>query len=105
MWLDLYVTTADTDALTKQLKVTPECTVAEARADGRLTGVHLICHQPALAGGGTRETTFQVRLPAANGPRALNVTAFVAAEQPGVRMLNDAGGLPNSATLTMPAPK
>lgn len=104
VWLDLYVTTADNSGLARQLKVTPECTVTDTRADGKLTGVHLVCHQPALAGGGNRETTFQVRLPVANGARALNVTAFVAAEQPGVRMLGDLGGLPNSATLTMPAP-
>lgn len=104
VWLDLYVTTADNSALARQLKVTPECAVSEVRDDGRLAGVRLICHQPALASGGAREAVFQVRLPVANGPRALNVTAFVAAEQPGVRMLNDVGDLPNSATLTMPAP-
>jgi hypothetical protein len=104
VWLDLYVTSADNAALARQVKVTSDCTTTDVRADGRLTGVRLVCHQPALADGDNRETTFQVRLPEANGPRALTVMAFVYAEQPGVRMLDDMGGLPNSATLTMAAP-
>jgi hypothetical protein len=104
VWLDLHITTADNSGLSRQLRVTPECTTADSRIDGRLAGVHLVCHQPALAAGGSREVTFQVRVPAANGARALNVTAIVAAEQPGVRMLPDLGGLPNSAVLTIAAP-
>jgi hypothetical protein len=104
VFLELYVSSGDGAALSKPLKVTPECTTEDVRTDGRLTGVHVICHQPALASGADRTTTFQVRLPTANGARDLNVSAFVYAEQPGVRTLDDVGGQPNSAILTMAAP-
>jgi hypothetical protein len=102
--LDLYITTADSGGLSKQLRVSPECTVDDVRADGRLTGVHVVCHQATLASGGNREVAFQVQLPVANGPRALNVSAFVYAEQPNVRVLSDVGGLANSSILTLGAP-
>lgn len=102
--LDLYVTTADGSTLTRQLKVSPECTTTEVTPDNRPTGVHVVCHQPALANGATKTTTFEVLLPVANGPRALNVSAFVHAEQPNVRVLTDVGGQPNSSILTLAAP-
>jgi hypothetical protein len=104
VFLEFYVSSGDGAALSKPLKVTPECTTEDVRVDGRLTGVHLICHQPALASSADRTTTFQVRLPTANGARDLNVSAFVYAEQPGVRTLDDVGGQANSAILTMAAP-
>lgn len=104
VYLDLYISSGDGTPLSKALKVSPECDLEDVRTDGKLTGVHLICHQPALASGADRTTTFQVRLPTANGARDLNVSAFVYAEQPGVRVLRDIGGLTNSAILTLAAP-
>ncbi|GIJ52599.1 hypothetical protein [Virgisporangium aurantiacum] len=104
IYLDLYVSSGDGAALSKPLKVTPECTTEDVRVDGRLTGVHVICHQPALASGANRTTAFQVRLPTANGARDLNVSVFGYAEQPGVRALRDVGPQANSAILTLAAP-
>lgn len=104
VYLDVYVTGGDGRPLGKQLKVTPECALTDVKPDGKVTGVHLVCHQPALAVGAERSSTFQVRLPTANGARDLNVSVFVYAEQPGVRVLNDTGPLTNSAILTLAAP-
>jgi hypothetical protein len=104
VYLELYVSSGDGTPLSKPLRVSPDCSAEDVRTDGKLTGVHLICHQAVLASGADRTTTFQVRLPTANGARDLNVSVFVHAEQPGVRLLHDSGGLPNSAILTLGAP-
>lgn len=104
VYLELYVTTADSSGLAKQVKVTPECTTTDARLSTGLTGVRLVCHQPALASGANRETSFQVRLPVANGARLLNATARVDSEQPGVRIVEDTGGLTNWVSVALPAP-
>ena len=105
VYLDLHISSGDGATLSKPLKVTPECGTEDVRVDGRLTGVRVICHQPALASGANRATTFQVRMPTANGARDLNVSAFGYAEQPGVRAVRDVGAQPNSAILTLAAPK
>jgi hypothetical protein len=104
--LDLYVTTGDGSVLAKQVQVkaTPECTTTDVHLSVGVTGVRLICHQPALASGASRETSFQVRLPVANGARVLSASTHVHAEQPGVRILDDLGGLTNSVTVALPAP-
>jgi hypothetical protein len=102
--LDLYVTTGDGTSLTRQVEVTPACVTTDVRVDGGVTGVHVVCHQPALAAGAQRETVFQVRMPVSGAARPLSVTALVYSEQPGVRVINDVGSLTNSATVTLGAP-
>ncbi|GAA0914919.1 hypothetical protein GCM10009557_88060 [Virgisporangium ochraceum] len=104
VYLELYVTTADSSGLAKQLKVTPECTTTDNRLSTGLVGVRLVCHQPALASGAGRETSFEVRMPVANGARVLNATASVSSEQPGVRIIEDTGGLANWVSVPLPAP-
>lgn len=104
VWLALYVTTGDGTGLARQIRVTPECATTDVRVDSSVTGVHVVCHQPALANGASRETVFQVRMPVAAGARPLTVTAVAWSEQPGVRVIYDVGVLANSATVTLGAP-